>query len=180
MRTYLINCAGLYSDAVARITGDCPLTDPAVIDSVCQALDQRRTTCDYASNAVVRSFPRGLDVEAADVCRELGITMARAAAVNDDPIFIDMMADVVLATVEGLFRRNEDDRPTVLLITHHVEELPPATSQVLILTDGKVAAQGERCHTAEAVPHQNYGRVTVGQGYHRFKIGRESGNAVVV
>ena len=41
-----------------------------------------------------------LDVEAADVCRELGISMARAAAVNDDPLFIDMMVDVVLATVE--------------------------------------------------------------------------------
>jgi spore coat polysaccharide biosynthesis protein SpsF len=48
---------------VVRITADCPLTDPAVIDAVCSALQQRRNACDYASNAVVRSFPRGLDVE---------------------------------------------------------------------------------------------------------------------
>ena len=51
------------AEMVVRITADCPLADPAVIDSVCAALDQRRTACDYASNAVVRSFPRGLDVE---------------------------------------------------------------------------------------------------------------------
>ena len=40
-----------------------------------------------------------LDVEAAEVCAELGITMRRAAAVNDDPRFLDMMADVVRSTV---------------------------------------------------------------------------------
>jgi ferrochelatase len=41
-----------------------------------------------------------LDVEAAAVCRELGVPMARAHAVNDHPLFIDMMADVVLRTVD--------------------------------------------------------------------------------
>ena len=40
-----------------------------------------------------------LDVEAAEVCAELGVTMRRAAAVNDDPRFLDMMADVVRSTV---------------------------------------------------------------------------------
>ena len=37
-----------------------------------------------------------LDQEAAAVCRELNLPMARAEAVNDDPLFLDMMADVVL------------------------------------------------------------------------------------
>jgi protoporphyrin/coproporphyrin ferrochelatase len=40
-----------------------------------------------------------LDREAGDVCREIGVSMTRAEAVNDDPLFLDMMADVVLATV---------------------------------------------------------------------------------
>jgi ferrochelatase len=39
-----------------------------------------------------------LDREAADVCRAIGLPMARAAAANDDPMFLDMMADVVRAT----------------------------------------------------------------------------------
>jgi ferrochelatase len=41
-----------------------------------------------------------LDEEAAAVCREIGLPMTRAAAANDDPIFLDMMADVVRATCE--------------------------------------------------------------------------------
>jgi ferrochelatase len=40
-----------------------------------------------------------LDREAANVCRELGLPMARAETVNDDPRFLDMMADVVLRTI---------------------------------------------------------------------------------
>ena len=36
-----------------------------------------------------------LDHEAAGVCREVGLPMERAKTVNDAPLFIDMMADVV-------------------------------------------------------------------------------------
>jgi ferrochelatase len=39
-----------------------------------------------------------LDVEAAEVCAELGITMQRAEAVNVHPRFIDALADAVLDT----------------------------------------------------------------------------------
>ena len=49
------------ADAIVRVTSDCPLLDPDVIDGVVALLDRR---CDYASNTHVRSFPRGLDVEA--------------------------------------------------------------------------------------------------------------------
>ena len=37
-----------------------------------------------------------LDVEAAGVCREIGLPMARAASANDHPRFLDAMADAVL------------------------------------------------------------------------------------
>ena len=40
-----------------------------------------------------------LDVEAADVCRQLSIPMKRARAVNDHPRFADAMANVVLQTI---------------------------------------------------------------------------------
>ena len=48
-----------------------------------------------------------LDVEAANVCREIGLPMARASAVNDHPRFIDTMADAVIKTV----RRYDHARP---------------------------------------------------------------------
>ena len=47
-----------------------------------------------------------LDQEAAAVCREIELPMVRAEAVNDDPRFLDMMADMVLRTV----RRYENGR----------------------------------------------------------------------
>lgn len=39
-----------------------------------------------------------LDVEAAEACRSVGLTLRRAAAVNDHPRFLDMMADLVRQT----------------------------------------------------------------------------------
>jgi ferrochelatase len=52
-----------------------------------------------------------LDREAAEVCRAIGLPMVRAEAVNDDPVFLDMMADVVLRTIDR-YRRG---RPLTLL-----------------------------------------------------------------
>ena len=52
-----------------------------------------------------------LDIEAADVAREIGLPLARAQAVNDHPLFLDMMADVVLDTC----RRYEKSRPLELV-----------------------------------------------------------------
>ena len=46
---------------LVRLTGDCPLADPAVIDDVVRAC--REDGVDYASNALHPSFPDGLDVE---------------------------------------------------------------------------------------------------------------------
>ncbi len=40
-----------------------------------------------------------LDYEAAEVARSVGLPLARAATVNADPQFLDMMADVVVATI---------------------------------------------------------------------------------
>ena len=49
------------ADVIVRITADCPLIDPALIDAVITIRDAHRA--DYASNVVSRRYPRGLDVE---------------------------------------------------------------------------------------------------------------------
>ncbi len=49
---------------IVRITADCPLIDPQVIDLVVDDLVSHAETCDYASNVTQRTYPRGLDVEA--------------------------------------------------------------------------------------------------------------------
>jgi spore coat polysaccharide biosynthesis protein SpsF len=52
------------ADLIVRVTSDCPLIDPEETDAVIGALEQRRATCDYASNRLEPHLPRGLDTEA--------------------------------------------------------------------------------------------------------------------
>ncbi len=53
------------ADIIVRVTSDCPLLDPAVIDKVIQCLIDDFPNTHYASNVLpTRTFPRGLDVEA--------------------------------------------------------------------------------------------------------------------
>jgi len=53
-----------YADVVVRITADCPLIDPQVTDRIINELVEHIFECDYASNVMKRTYPRGLDVEA--------------------------------------------------------------------------------------------------------------------
>ena len=46
---------------IVRVTADCPLHDPAVIDYVVGAY--RQGGCDYATNAIEYTFPEGFDTE---------------------------------------------------------------------------------------------------------------------
>jgi ferrochelatase len=81
--------------------------DPWLEPDICDYL--RRARADGLTAAVV--CPIGfvcdhievlydLDREAAAVARDVGLAMTRAEAVNDDPLFLDMMADVVLGTLK--------------------------------------------------------------------------------
>jgi spore coat polysaccharide biosynthesis protein SpsF len=49
------------AEAVVRVTADCPLLDPGVVDLVAASLTPG---WDYASNTLERTFPAGLDAEA--------------------------------------------------------------------------------------------------------------------
>ena len=50
-------------EVVVRITSDCPLIDPAVVDAVIGAYLENTEKCDYVSNCLNRTFPRGMDTE---------------------------------------------------------------------------------------------------------------------
>lgn len=54
------------AQTIVRVTADCPLIDPDLVDQVIDAYLACRTKeqpCDYVSNTIVRTFPRGLDTE---------------------------------------------------------------------------------------------------------------------
>ncbi len=59
---YVMAARAFDADVVVRITSDCPLIDPAVVDLTVAAFADGDV--DYASNSLEpRTFPRGLDVE---------------------------------------------------------------------------------------------------------------------
>lgn len=50
-------------DVVARLTSDCPIIDPKVIDQVVKHYLDNQSSVDYVSNTLERTYPRGLDTE---------------------------------------------------------------------------------------------------------------------
>jgi len=51
------------ADVIVRLTGDCPLIDPEVIDYTVTLFLNSEPRVDYASNRIIRTYPIGLDVE---------------------------------------------------------------------------------------------------------------------
>lgn len=50
-------------DVIIRLTSDCPIIDPEVIDRVVNYYLNNQSSVDYVSNTLERTFPRGLDTE---------------------------------------------------------------------------------------------------------------------
>jgi spore coat polysaccharide biosynthesis protein SpsF len=46
---------------VVRVTGDCPVIDPGVIDEVIESFENN--DCDYVSNTLIPTYPDGMDIE---------------------------------------------------------------------------------------------------------------------
>jgi spore coat polysaccharide biosynthesis protein SpsF len=60
---YLGAAAHTRAELVVRITSDCPLVMPSIVDAVV-ACALEDPPCDYVSNTQTRRYPRGLDCEA--------------------------------------------------------------------------------------------------------------------
>lgn len=58
---YLVAARQAQADVVVRITGDCPLIDPALVDQVIAQF--KAEGVDYLSNTAPASYPDGLDTE---------------------------------------------------------------------------------------------------------------------
>jgi spore coat polysaccharide biosynthesis protein SpsF len=52
-----------YADVVVRVTSDCPVIDPNVVEKVVRFYLTQPNDYDYVSNNLVRTYPRGMDTE---------------------------------------------------------------------------------------------------------------------
>lgn len=55
------------ADVAVRLTGDCPIHDPEVIDAMVALFQDSEPGWDYVTNAIPRSYPAGLDTEVMSV-----------------------------------------------------------------------------------------------------------------
>jgi spore coat polysaccharide biosynthesis protein SpsF len=90
------------ADVVVRITSDCPLIDPEITDKTIAAFMEARP--DYASNALARTYPRGLDTEIMSAAA-LGRAWQEARKPHErehvTPYFYEHPAEFKLLSVTG-------------------------------------------------------------------------------
>lgn len=76
--------AGIGAEAAVSLGGDCPLTDPHIIDRVISRY--LRGDCDYVSTAMERTFPFGMDVEVFRLATlDLALRNTKKSADHVDP-----------------------------------------------------------------------------------------------
>lgn len=84
------------------------------------------------------------------------VQIARALMADPELLLLDEpAAGLDLAGREGLVRSlaelaADEMAPTTVLVTHHVEEIPPGITHALLLADGKVVAAGPLAQTLTA------------------------------
>jgi spore coat polysaccharide biosynthesis protein SpsF len=71
------------ADVIVRITGDCPLVDPQIVDEVIEAyLEDKKL--DFVSNSKTKTYPIGLDVEVFPVK-----TLEKIFSISEDSVFYE-------------------------------------------------------------------------------------------
>jgi spore coat polysaccharide biosynthesis protein SpsF len=78
----LLSAVPAGTEAVVRLTGDCPLVDPALVDRHIERFEALPPGPRYVTNAVTRTFPDGLDVEV--MCPDLLEEADRMATMPPD------------------------------------------------------------------------------------------------
>jgi spore coat polysaccharide biosynthesis protein SpsF len=129
-------------DAVVRLTADCPLLDPALIGQVV-ALWRAAPEHDYVATTLVRTLPRGLDVElaTAGALRRVSATAAGHHRVHvtsglyADPAGYRLTGVVVSPAADDLrvTLDTADDAALLEAVAAELGDRPPAWRDVVAL-----------------------------------------------
>ncbi len=129
-----VEAADLFGlDAVVRISSDCPLLDPEILDKALLAFWNNYERLDYLSNCLERSYPRGMDFE---IVRKDALKKAYFA--TNDPMDREHVTRYIInhpehyrlanfsqKSDESAYRLTVDTQEDFQLIEHIIQELYP-------------------------------------------------------
>ncbi len=88
----LLNTArAFHADAIVRITGDCPLVDPTIVDRLVARYRESPDALDYVTNVFPPTFPDGMDVEVLPLA-----TLERLDREVTDPLYREWITTTIL------------------------------------------------------------------------------------
>jgi iron complex transport system ATP-binding protein len=138
----LANHARVASLVAAARTGalvgwHAPVGDEGVVERVTAALT--RVGADHLTDRRLDTLSQG---------EQQRVRIARALVTDPELLLLDEPfagldlggREALLADLDGLLA--EPDGPTVVLVTHHLEELPTGTVRALLLREGRTVAEG--------------------------------------
>lgn len=79
------------AEAIVRITADCPMVDPKIVDKLVKIFRENAGRYDFVTNIYERTFPKGLDVEvlSADTIRKLD-------EIVKDPVYREIFTSYIM------------------------------------------------------------------------------------
>ncbi|MGE5403412.1 MAG: cytidylyltransferase domain-containing protein [Candidatus Saccharibacteria bacterium] len=121
------------ADVVVRLTGDCPVIDPLIVNKVIGLYLDNQDKVDYVSNVLQRTYPRGMDTEvfSFQVLREAFNEAAAPAEREHVTPFIYgqpnryRLANVAYTRDESRYRWTVDTPDDFELIKRIIESLYP-------------------------------------------------------
>jgi spore coat polysaccharide biosynthesis protein SpsF len=128
---YAAGAAACAASVVVRLTGDCPLADPAIIDKVVETLVE--SGCDYASNVEPPTFADGFDVEC--FTRDALIRADREALAPDEREHVTLWMRSEAARLDRRCVRSLVDSSHIRLTIDYPDDLATVRALVALLGD---------------------------------------------
>lgn len=151
------------AEALMRLTADCPLLDPRVLDAVVTVFEHPGNGLSYASNTIERTLPRGLDCEVVNVAslREISID---ASAEEKEHVTLG-----VLRRPEQFRQRNVAFEPdsSDLRVTIDTHEDLLAVSRIVDALGARATERSELVGYLRSHPET----VQINQGVHQREVG---------
>lgn len=114
---------------IVRITGDCPLISPRVIDKAVREFLSCSPDIDYVSNVLVRTYPIGLDVEVMSFSALL--RMWREATLSEDREHVTLYIRNNLDKFRTVNIRSDTDRSCIKWSVDTPRDLEKVRAEVL-------------------------------------------------